>query len=265
MPKLTKLNIWLYNLLNNYVYRIYDLYINKIVRKQIKEVKKIPIIIINFNQLFYLKQLVNFLVEREFGNIVIVDNKSTYPPLLQYYKEIQSKVKIEFMSENFGHLVFFENKELLKKYAKGFFVITDSDIVPNKNLPLDFLEQLLSHLIQHWKEITKVGFALRVDDIPKENQLKEKILHWEKEFWAVKKEEGVYIAPLDTTFALYKPGYPNKYNQVHCFSAHRFADDFTATHGGWYINQDFLTDEQQYYITTASASSSWLQDEKNVN
>lgn len=51
------------------------------VRHQMQDHKSIPVIIINFNQLFYLKQLVDFLIRREFKNIIIIDNASTYQPL----------------------------------------------------------------------------------------------------------------------------------------------------------------------------------------
>lgn len=264
MFKITKLNIWLYNILNNVVYRNIDLLLNQIVRKQLKNPKEIPVIIINFNQLFYLKQLVDFLVRRNFKNIIIIDNKSTYPPLLSYYEEIKNRVTIEHMKENYGHAVFFKNKDLQSKYGKGFFVITDADIIPNENLPENFMSQMLSHLISNWRGITKVGFALGIDDIPNENVFKEKILSWEKKFWENKFAENIYIAALDTTFALYKPNYPQKYDQISYLDAHRFAGDCTSKHGGWYIDQNNLTEEQEFFVKTASRSSSWLQEDKNL-
>ncbi|UJF28768.1 glycosyltransferase family 2 protein [Kaistella sp. 97-N-M2] len=262
--KLTIFNIWLYNVINNIFYRSFDLYCNPIVRKQLKQPKQIPIIIINFNQLFYLKQLVDFLFERNFNNIVIIDNRSTYPPLLRYYEEISNDVEIEFMEKNYGHAVFFKNKVLQKKYGKGFYVVTDADVIPNENLPADFLKHMIIHLKKHWSQITKVGFALKLDDIPKENLLKQKILKWEAKFWQNKQSENIYIAPIDTTFALYKPGYPRKYDQVPYLNAHRFANSFVAKHGGWYVNQSNLTEEQQFYAETASMSSSWLQNNQNL-
>lgn len=262
--KLTALNIWLYNVLNNNIYRNFDLYFNKIVRNQMKQPKQIPIIIINFNQIFHLKQLVSFFLKRNFNNIIIIDNKSTYPPLLKYYEEISNQVVIEFMKENYGHAVFFKNKDLQKKYGKGFYVITDADVIPNENLAEDFLKQMILHLEKHWRQITKVGFALRIDDIPNENNLKEKILKWEAKFWKTKYSDDVYIASLDTTFALYKPGYPQRYDQISYLSAHRLADNFTAKHGGWYLDQNNLTEEQKFYIETVSVSSSWLQKNKNL-
>ncbi|MBU8883073.1 glycosyltransferase family 2 protein [Kaistella sp. DKR-2] len=264
MFKITKLNIWIYGIINNYIYRTYDLYFNAIVRRQITNPKEIPIIIVNYNQLHYLKQLVNSLVKHDFKNIIIIDNKSTYQPLLAYYNEIKKHVTIEFMEENFGHAVFFKNNYLQKKHGKGFYVITDADIVPNKDLPDDFIKQLLVHLKKHWHQITKVGFALRLDDIPDENILKEKILKWEEKFWQLKDSEDIYIASLDTTFALYKPGYPNKYDNISYLRAHRFANNFEAKHGGWYIDQNNMTEEQRFFVTIASKSSSWLYNEKNL-
>ena len=262
--KITKLNIWLYNLINNYVYRFYDLYFNRVVRRQIQNAEEIPIIIINFNQLFYLRQLIDFLQQRGLKKIVIIDNKSTYPPLLNYYNEIKENVKIEFMDENLGHAIFFKSKKLQKKYGQGFFVITDADVVPNELLPPNFMEQMIGHLRKYWKEITKVGFALKLDDIPEGNQLKDKILNWEKKFWQKQIDENIFEAPLDTTFSLYKPCYPNKYNNVYRGAAHRFGGSFTAKHGGWYLEQNNLTEEQKYYIETATTSSSWLQEDMNI-
>ena len=50
---------------------------NAEVRAQRKNPNLIPIIIINFNQLFYLKQLIESLQKRDYNNIVVVDNLST--------------------------------------------------------------------------------------------------------------------------------------------------------------------------------------------
>ncbi len=38
---------------------------NKLIKSQIKDTSTIPIIIINFNQLFYLKQLISFLEQKK--------------------------------------------------------------------------------------------------------------------------------------------------------------------------------------------------------
>lgn len=230
---------------------------NPTVRKQKKDAKTIPIIIINFNQLFYLKQLVDFLIKRSFSNIIIIDNQSSFPPLLAYYKEIENRVTVHYMESNEGHMVFFNNAELFSKYSKGYYVVTDADIVPNPLCPDDFLETMIQWLD---KDIyaRKVGFALKIDDIPDYYPLKEKVLNWEKRFWADKLAPDIYRADIDTTFALYRPCNRYRYNQF--YSGIRIAGTMTATHGGWYLDPENLSAEQQFYRLTANLSSSWNVD-----
>ena len=62
---------------------------NSEIRRQQKNFKSIPIIIISFNQLHYLRQLIAFLKKYEYSNIVIIDNNSTYKPLLDYFETIE--------------------------------------------------------------------------------------------------------------------------------------------------------------------------------
>lgn len=243
----------------SYFYFLIKLRFSKILKNQVLNPFSIPIIIINFNQLYYLQQLVDFFIKRGHHNIVIVDNNSTYPPLLDYYISIENSVTVERMKQNFGHLVFFQNKYLQKKYGKGFYFLTDADIVPNHQLPLDFFETMLQTMKKHYVNITKVGFALDIESIPDYYPKKQNVINWESAFWQSKTsdEKESYFALIDTTFALYKPGYPNKNNNAEFFYGIRLADNFTAKHGGWYIDNDNMTEEQLYFINTINSSSSW--------
>ena len=234
---------------------------NKTIKKQRENPLSIPIIIINYNQLFYLKKLLIFLKEREFQNIVIIDNQSDYQPLLAFYKSIENEVTVEYMDENLGHLVFFKNKKLQKKYGKGYYVITDPDIVPNEKLPKDFMNEMLKDLDQYFNTITKVGFALDLETIPDYFPLKEKVLNWEKAFWEKQVEQNKYSAFIDTTFALYKPFYPSFFNNLHYLDGIRIAGNYTSIHGGWYIDPENYTDENLHYIRTVEQSSSWKLNE----
>lgn len=254
-----KLKTYIYNLLFIKLKMCYLLHFDKVIKSQIKNANTIPVIVINFNQLFYLKKLVNFLLKRKFENIIIIDNLSTYPPLLQYYQTLKG-VTVEYMDKNYGHMVFFENDDLQKKYGKGFYVVTDADIVPNENLPLDFMNSLLKILIKEFTTITKVGFALKTDDIPPTYTFRDQVINWERKFWISKYNHSLesYYAKLDTTFALYKPYYPQWLNAVEFLSGIRIAGDFTASHGGWYSDPLNLTDEQKFYQQTSTSASSWL-------
>lgn len=257
---LLKLKIFLYKLLITKSKIWWMLHFNPVIRAQMKNPKSIPIVIINFNQLYYLQKLVDFLVSRHFEKIVIVDNLSTYPPLLEYYKNLPRTVILERMKENYGHMVFFENTELQEKYGKGFYVVTDADIVPNENLPEDFMDMMLGILIKELNKVTKVGFALKTDDIPDDYPFKKQVLNWEKKFWKVSYPYPVksYYAKIDTTFALYMPHYPQLFNRIDFLQGVRIAGNFTASHGGWYVDPLNMTDEQQFYQATSSNASSWL-------
>ena len=255
---LLKLKIFIYNLFFIRFKFGWLLHFNKLILHQKRNPYSIPIIIINFNQLFYLKKLVDFLLKRKFENIVIIDNLSTYPPLLDYYRSLKG-VKVEYMDKNYGHMVFFENKELQEKYGKGFYVVTDADIVPNDNLPQNFLNLMLELLIKNIALVNKVGFALNIDDIPQSYYFKKEVLQWEEQFWKEKYKHSIesYHAKIDTTFAIYKPTYPTSFANNNFFSAIRMSGHFTAAHGGWYISENNLTDEQQFYRQTATNVSSW--------
>ncbi|PRD46223.1 glycosyltransferase [Sphingobacterium haloxyli] len=241
---------------------------NSSVLKQRKNPNSIPVIIINYNQLDNLKKLVDFLLERKVDNIVIIDNKSDYPPLLEYYKKIQPRVSVELMNKNHGHMVFFENEDLQKKYGQGYYFITDADILPNPNLPANFIKMMIKKMDKYNKKIVKVGLALDIDTIPDYYPLKEKVVSWERKFWEKELEKDVFLADVDTTFALYKPFYPTKFKvrQRNFYRAIRLGGNFTSKHIGWYLNPKNLTDEQIHYMKTSSTSNSWkFDDEGNLD
>lgn len=245
-----------------YLRYLYLLKTSPLLKNQLQDPLTIPVIIVNYNQLHDLKQLIGFLISRQFKNIVILDNHSDYPPLLEYYRAIKDEVTVELLPENYGHMVFFERKELQHKYGKGFFILTDADIIPNPSLPEDFMDTLLKLIHTYFRNVTKVGFALDLNTIPDFYPMKEKVIDWEKQFWAAEVEKDLYKANLDTTFALYKPGYPQHFNTQSFLKALRIAGNFTAVHGGWYINPEQFTEENLHYIKSVGKSSTWKLDEQ---
>lgn len=232
---------------------------NSILRQQLKNPKEIPIIIISFNQLNYLRKLIDFLKEKNYSNIVILDNNSTYKPLLEYFETIKDSVKLHLLNENYGHLVFWKNKELFNKYSKGYYVVTDADIVPDEFCPEDFILHF-RRILNRNNNITKVGFSLKIDDLPDCNPNKWKIIKWEEKYWKKINKNGDYLAELDTTFALYRPNY--QYAEKGFLSAIRTNKPYQVRHGGWYLNAENLSEEQVYYFETCNESSAWRIDNK---
>ena len=69
---------------------------------KIQDYKEIPIIINNRNRYTFLKQLIDTLRKDGYSNIIVLDNDSTYPPLLDYYNSCPAKVI--FLKENLGFM-----------------------------------------------------------------------------------------------------------------------------------------------------------------
>jgi hypothetical protein len=159
------------------------------------------------------------------------------------------------LKTNDGHLSFWKQKELVNKYTKGYYVVTDADIVPISDCPDDFLNTFRILLNKAYNR-TKVGFSLKLEDIPEDNPQREKIKDWEAQFWKTKIHPLACKAEIDTTFALYRPGYD--YQKKNFTKAWRTDFPLQARHGGWYINPNTLTEEQEYYQKTANESASWL-------
>ncbi|KAF2333116.1 glycosyltransferase family protein [Flavobacterium daemonense] len=237
---------------NTYIYAKFS----KTVKTQLKDFKTIPIIIVNFNQLKNLQLLINYLLNNDYKNLHIIDNNSNYEPLLTYYNSIKNDVNVIFNKKNDGHMVFWE-KDFFKKFSKGYYVVTDPDVIPIATCPPDFLKFFLDLLIKS-KTRYKVGFSLAIDDIPDFNPVKNNILKWESKFWKTKTKEGHFLASIDTTFALYRPQLKSK---KFFYLGLRTNYPYVAKHLGWYINPHNLSHEEEYYNKTASNSSSWKLDE----
>ncbi len=202
---------------------------------------EIPIFIISFNRLSYIKSLICSLEKIGKRNIFIIDNNSSYPPLLEYYKTLPYKVF--YLNENMGHMVFWKSP-LFEQYRSNFYIVTDPDIELLTECPKDFVERFFKILKQN-PFVKKVGFSLKIDDLPIQNPLTKKIISWEKKYYkCYKKTFDAYYAPIDTTFALYVPD---------SISSHRFGEAFRTAypyqvrHLPWYKDPSEITEEDKFY------------------
>ena len=165
-----------------------------------------PIYIISFNRLSFLKQTVEWLQKYGYKNIVIIDNNSNYPPLLEYLDNCGCKVYR--MKKNYGHRVFFKHPKFLLKRNLSFFALTDPDLEPVKDCPQDFIEQFFK-VFQKYPYYSKIGFSLKIDDIPDSYYLKNEVIALEKKYYEKElKTNGsyrLYEANLDTTFSVFSP------------------------------------------------------------
>lgn len=236
--------------------------------------KSIPIFIVNFNTLSTTKEAVSTLHNSGYTNIHILDNNSTYPPLIAYYQEISETktVKVHLLKKNWGHWALWKapSNMLPEGFKDDYFVYTDPDLELNK-LPedwmLDFIRihqsvemrRILPSLFSKRKPVIKVGSALRIDNVltpTNKFKFKEDVVNQESVFWENSRgtydKEGVinqlYEAAIDTTLALYPPGYPAKFG----YAGIRVGGSFEVEHKPWYYDDEHLTEEYKYYMVHKS-------------
>ena len=197
--------------------------------------KDIPIIINNFNRLTSLQQLLDALTIRGYTNIYILDNASTYPPLLDYYDTCPFPVLR--LSENLGFKALWKSP-LRKRFCRDYYIYTDSDVVPVKECPNDFIDYFLRELKRH-PLARKIGFSLRIDNLPDCYAHKDKVIR---------------------SFALYRPRVGLSRSRF--VEAYRTPYPYQAEHLPWYNDSSNLSAEEQYYISHCKHVTEWTSQTK---
>lgn len=215
----------------------------------------IPIIINNFNRLTTTKKLVEDLKRLGYEDITILDNNSSYPPLLEWYNT--NPCKIYRFNQNFGPRALWDSGIIELYKDSEWIAYTDSDIELNdellKELDSDRPNKLIQNLIQiaNFFKVDKVGLALKIDDLP-DNDYANYYKNWESQFWKYEINKDIYKADIDTTFALIKPNLPFQYHGLRISGLF-----FEAKHIPWYTDFDNLTEEEKYYLEHANNTSTY--------
>ena len=202
-----------------------------------------PVFVNCRDRLAPLRELVAWLERAGCDEIYFVDNDSAYEPLLEYYRTTPHTVIR--LGENYGKFSLWQAPGVLDRANGRHFVYTDPDIVPVEECPLDALERF-RHLLDRYPQVNKVGFGLKIDDLPDHYRHRETVRTWEQEMWRWPVERGAYYAPIDTTFALYRPGAPAARPAI------RTGPPYVARHEAWYMDTQAPTEEQAFYAARAA-------------
>jgi hypothetical protein len=213
--------------------------------------KKTPILIICRDRLDPLLQLLDWLDSAGYERPVLIDNGSTYPPLVEFLAA-SSAPEVIRLRENLGHLAPWRSEVVQAKFGSvGPIVVTDCDVIPDAGCPDDVVERLAEVLLRH-ADIDKVGLGLRIDDLPDSYGLKDEVIAWERKFWTLEIEPGVFDAEVDTTFALYRV-----LGETHAtIRALRTGNPYVARHLPWYSDSSDPSPEQIYYREHSDVSTS---------
>ena len=226
-------------------------------RSEIKDYKHIPIIINNFNRLEYLQKLIRWLEKAGMMRIYIVDNNSTYRPLLEFYRK--TKYIVFRLDKNVGYEALWRT-HIMMLFKDQYYIYTDPDILPIDECPLDAVKYFMDILSQY-PQYDKVGFGLKIDDLPDCYDKKQKVIDWEKKYLEKEIAKNLFEARIDTTFALYRPNMRHQ-----CWDKTlRTGYPYVARHLPWYEDSLNLDEESRYYYRTASESSSWYISHSRYN
>lgn len=212
--------------------------------------KRVPIVINSFNRLTYLRGLVDSLRARGYENLYVIDNASTYEPLLEYYR--QEGLRVFYLDANVGFLAMWATP-VGANFVDDYYVYTDPDVEPAPECPDDFMAVFRKGLDRH-PRVGKVGFGLRIDDLPDHYALKPRVLEHEQKILALHHGRGrFYRAAIDTTLALYRPGAAGG----SWLRALRTSEPYVAKHLPWYEDSAQPDAEERFYLDTVGTSTHW--------
>jgi len=231
----------------------------------------VPVFIISFNRLDCLRKLVAWLETAEQAQPIIIDNGSTYPPLVQWLDSMKNALPIERFADNGGPYRVW-NQRLFERFTNArlpFYVVTDPDVVPIADCPRDAIPRLID--VWQATRCPKVGLSLRLEGIPDTLPTCQDLRHWEASLQ--RPEQTIDFAGpngtvrahrdslLDTTFQVnHREFLPPAQGSPGI----RLAAPYQADHLGWQIDPRNLGDEDRFYWRTASAGASTIQTLKNA-
>jgi glycosyltransferase involved in cell wall biosynthesis len=209
---------------------------------------KIPVIINNRDLLIWPKAMLERIKNYDdVGEIVIVDNGSSYQPLLDWYTTNPCTV---ILASNMGHAGAWISG-IIKEIGSPLYVVTDSDMgledTPDNTLL--YLKEQLEEL-----NIDKIGLGLNWGIVQEKSPYYNRLNLYEKDRWtksAIK--NNVYLdVQIDTTFALYKsPDY--------FIGGGSTTFPYVARHYPWELSLEEVNENKEfkYYLQHASSSCSY--------
>lgn len=200
----------------------------------------IPVYINNWNILTWVKKMAAYLENVPNAAIFIIDNNSTYGPLLDWYKTCPYDVirLRENLGSRHGYNLVLKGEDHKKRFGSDFFAFTDADL-DISDCPLDILEVLEEG---HRRYNIKTGLSIEINDVPEESLTYDGAVI-DRCYWLKKLDDLFYDSPVDTTFALYR-----KDSYVYDCKAIRSERPYTAKHLPWYFTPNTQMTKEEIFM-----------------
>ena len=193
-------------------------------------------------------------------DVCIVDQGSTLPGAKEWLDAVEVAGLPVLRRQGGNPRQIWADERFQSMIDSDRYVVTDCDVIPSEDCPLDWPAQL-SGLLDRHPEYDKAGLGLRLDRIPDTYQRKDHVLAWERKFWddqmvGTQLPHGahVYRAPVDTTLAVYRP-WPER--PAFSLNACRSGFPYVADHVAWYEDYRVLDKELRWYHEHAEPGISY--------
>jgi hypothetical protein len=213
----------------------------------------VPIYVPTFNNPTYTRNFLNQVDGLNFSRIIILDNKSTYQPMIDLLAQIDSKYEVIRLEENYGPHYILRNPDYYKTLP-DIFSLSDPDVEFPKNISGNFQEEMINIGIKY--RFGKVGFAI---EVPSESEFLELVVNldgklrnmheWEQQFWQNQIDktstgDPIFQTTLDTQFAIYNKEF---FSPEERYKALRIGGKFTSKHLGFYKESIVPKEESDFY------------------
>lgn len=215
----------------------------------------IPVIINNRDLLTWPKAMVERISRYEgVGDIIIVDNDSSYSPLLEWYNTNPCKI---VRCSNLGHAGAWISGTVAK-LGSSVYVVTDGDLG---------LDDTPDNTLLHLKDILttispdKVGLGLNWEIVEEKSPYYNRLNLYEKGRWESSRViNNVYMdVAIDTTFAMYN-------SSLYFIGGASTPSPYIARHYPWELSIEEIRSnpEFKYYLDRASHSCSYKKVVPNI-
>jgi hypothetical protein len=195
------------------------------------------------------RDLLAWLRKAGMTQICVIDNASTFPPLIDFYanSEEMRGVQLVHAGSNLGYGAMWKlGLHHLDSVARvGRYILTDPDLVPDPQCPLDLVRRM--HEIADRYSPAKVGPAIRIDNIPDCFAQRDHMRRCEAPYWLNRVDDVGWDAPIDTTFAIYQAGWERWPHMTHGARYIRLGFPYVVNHIPWYEDSANPTEEALYY------------------
>jgi hypothetical protein len=218
----------------------------------------VPIFILSRDRVTSLRQVVQSY-NRTLSSpheIIILDHQSTYPPMLEYLRELKSSgVRVHALKEEDWTIMLEESADFIQQHLDArpdveFYVFTDSDIALVRSSPDMLL--FFAGLLRSCRELMVIGPHLQISDIPKTYADQPTVIEKHSRFYngvpnmatwnGVGFQFGVH--DIDTTFAMRRRD--QRFGRLQRPSV-RTSAPYAAVHIDWYYDSSSLPEDKVWY------------------